>query len=384
MIKKRWKLLLFLLCVVCYAASWHLLPTRDLPVLVVDKTVPEPDYREHRAFFWLLEHYRFTSQGRFLKAEEDYLGYHPDDNGGEVKKETLHQEDLEGIILLYLVDTYGVYHYEEGYEQYEKRLPHEYEPVSLIYGGLSSEEVNAVSSFSQDERAFLLGEFNIFGFPTYRDPEASLELQELFGVRHTGWTGQYYARLDQVAYHFKELYERIYGRTWDFQGEGIVFVRDDLPSWEWYPDIVVLTSSDLSAPYPLIQTVDHPLTSGASREDVPYTYWIEVLEAGPGAEVLASFTLPVNEAGAAKLEARDVPDTFPAMVYHHPAGTAKRVYFAGDFVDMPYDLWGARLTGMAGAMRVFSYLPGVPEEYRFFWRWYAPVIKNILESAKTG
>ena len=42
----------------CGAAPvrWYLKEASPWRVLVVDKTVPHPDYREHKALFWVLRH----------------------------------------------------------------------------------------------------------------------------------------------------------------------------------------------------------------------------------------------------------------------------------------------------------------------------------------
>lgn len=371
--------LVLLALLLMYIGSWHLLPTTDLSLLVLNKTVPDTSYREHRSLFWLLEQYRITSGGEFLSAEEDYLGYHLPVSGRGERKDILQKEDLEGIRMLYLADAYGIYDYEQPYATYEGRLPYEHQPISLIYGGISAAEVEVIESYTQNEGAILIGEFNIFYYPTYQDREASQALQALFGVRSTGWSGKYYIDLDEVAFTVKELYERLYGRNWDFRGEGMVFVRDEVPQWEWYPDILVLTSREMYVPYPMLQTYEHPYTRGAVKKNVPYPYWVEILEVEAGVELLAQYELLLTQDGLTKLANKGLAPTFPAAVLQEPAHGAERIYFSGDFADQVVPLWATRLPGSAVMFRYFTYLPGVPREHYFMWRWYAPVMRNVFQ-----
>lgn len=379
--RRGWGLIGLILLGILYSRVWYYLPSRELPVLVVDKTVPETDYREHIGLFWLLEQYRYTSGGRFLDGTRDYLGYHPPVRGREEKKETLGPGDLAGKGFLYLADAYGIYDYAQEYREYEDRLPREHQPVSLLYGGLDAGEVEAISAFARQGQVTLVGEFNIFSYPTYLDPGASTRLQDLFGVKHTGWTGKYYSDLGEAAFILKELYQVIYGTEYDFRGEGLLLVRDDFPAWEWYPDILVLTARDMVSPFPRVYAGEHVYTEGVTERGVPYHYWLEILEPQPGAEVFASFHLELREEGQEKLAAKGLPGVFPAAVRYRPPGEGERVYFAGDFVDQVVPGWASRLAGSAGLLKAASYLPGMPGEFVFFWRWYSPVMQNILGEA---
>ncbi len=377
--RRRHVLAIMILVIAGYIFTWHLLPAREINLLVVDKTVPEPDYREHRAIFWIAEHRRFTTaDGRFYRADRDYLGYHPETE----TKQTLSGADLLDVDFLYLADSYGIYDYEEGLEVYEEKLPHELQDIELIYGGFSLAEVKAVKDFSRQENHILIGEHNIFGYPTYLDPEAAEILQELFAVKYSGWLARYYADLGETAFWMKELYTRIYGREWDLEGRGMVFVREDVTGLGWYTDLVIVEEERFNAPWPVVKNSEHELLAGSSKE-VPYLYWVELLEvdeANEHAEILAYYEIPVCEEARDALRARGLADRFPAVIKHAPPGEAIRVYFAGDFADQLPALLPARLFGSAAIQRFLSYIPGLPVEYRFYFQWYEPVLKNILKA----
>lgn len=372
--KRRHVLLILIFLFGGWLLIWPLSPKHSIKMLVVDKTVPEPDYREHRAIFWVAEHRRFTRpDGTFYCTDQDYLGFHPLDN----RKEELRMADLEDVTLLYLADSYGIYDYEEGLARYEELLPHLHQDIELLYGGFSPTEVEAVEAYASKEGVSLVGEHNIFGYPTYLDPDASKRLQDLFALNYTGWLVRYYSDLNEAAFWLKELYSQIYGLQWDLSGPGLVFVREEVPAFEWRTDLVVITGDKFNGPWPVLRNYDHPLTSGALN-NIPYLYWVEVLEVLPEAEILAYYELPLGEESRQALWVRGLPDRLPALIYYKPPGEALRIYFAGDFADQLPALLPPSLTGSAAKQRFFSYLPGLPVEYRFYFKWYEPVLANIF------
>lgn len=365
------------LLVLLYGAVWFVLPTRAIDVLVVDKTVPDTHYREHRAIHWFLKHWRYTdASGSFRDYAADYLGYHPTAERGEL----LEARHLEGVKLLYLADSYGVYDYEKGLIDYERRLPYELQFVNLIYGGITLEEAETISKFASQPGVYLVGEHNVFGFPTHADYRAAEELQDTFGVRYQGWLVRYYESLQDVAFWVKLLYERVYGKELTLTGPGLVVVREDSSRRGWFGDLVVIEQKDLTLEYPVIHSGEHPLLHGAAKK-VPYLYWMEFLDVVEGSEVLAYYELPVNEEAAKKLKARGLSTKIPAVVYRRIPNQGTQVYFAGDFADQLPPFLPSAMTGSATLQRLLSYLPGIPPHYQFAFRWYNPVIRNIFKYA---
>ena len=372
--KRRHVLLIIIILLGTWLSAWHLAPTADLNMLVVNKTVPEPGEREHRAIFWIAEHNRFTNpEGDFYSQERDYLGYHPAEN----TMEKVTAEALDGVNLLYLADSYGIYSYEEGLSVYEEKLPYEHQDIELIYGGFDRAEAEAIATFAALEGKTLIGEHNIFGYPTYTDPEASLTIQQIFGVSYTGWLVRYYSNLDEAAFWMKELYTRIYGSEWNLHGPGLAFIREENRDFGWNTELVIIEKEGLSGPWPVVVNSDHILLKNANSK-VPYLYWIELLELSAESEALAYFELPVREEALAPLKARGLPLIIPALVHHTPPGGAERFYFAGDFADQLPALLSPRLTGSASLQRFITYMPGLPTEFRFYFQWYEPVLKNIF------
>ena len=62
---------------------WQRTPARTLRVLVLDKTVPNDSYREHRGLMWLLNHRKYVqADGRPYELDRDYYGFFPKRTGG--------------------------------------------------------------------------------------------------------------------------------------------------------------------------------------------------------------------------------------------------------------------------------------------------------------
>lgn len=369
--------LIFLILLALYLAAWFLLPTRTLSYLVVDKTVPETDYREHAAIFWLTRHWRVTDEtGRFLRADRDYLGYHPETD----QKDLLTAQDLAGKRVLYLADTYGIYdyHMEYGLVEYELRLPYELIFINLLYGGVPPEEVDVIEAFSREPGRLIIGEHNVVGFPTYAYEGSSQRLQELFGIRYDGWLVRYYEELEEAAYWMKLLHVRLYGREMDYRGPGLILVREDSQRSGWHGEMLVFEAESLTREYPILHNTDHGLLEGVS-DRIPYLYWLEILEVHEDAEVLAYYEFPVNEEAARQMALRGIDTMVPAMIRYAPPGEAERIYFGGDFADQLPALLPASLLGSARIQRMLSRVPGVPPQYAFYFRWYAPTLRNLLE-----
>ena len=377
---KRIHLLITILVLLAiYLSAWHLLPAQEMDFLVVNKTVPQTDYRGHESIFWLAEHWRIKDEDKeFKKHDADYLGYHPETG----QKDQVLANHLSGIDLLYLVDAYGVYDHADNLETYEKRLQEEEISVELEYGGFDQNEVDAVEKYASGKDSLLVGEHNIWGYPTYKDPEASRQLQELFEVNYEGWLIRYYENLDDAPQWLKNLYGRIHGQEWNLRGSGIAVMREDVPALGWPEELLIFKDEDLKKPWPTINNTNNSLTQGAASA-VPYLNWLEVVDPHENTEVLSYFNLPLSQEAEKRLERRGLEAKIPAMIYHQTDEGAERIYFTGNFAHQLSPILPSRLTGSARIQHLLTYLPGVPEEYSFFFQWYAPVLQNIMEKALT-
>ena len=385
MTRHLWRLFGWLLmigamtAVVALASWWLLLPDREVRILVVDKTVPHPTYREHEALFWALNHHKTIPPGhtRPWEVGRDYLGYVPPETGQGTRYGVgtdLTDEHLTGVDLLFLADAYGVYRGD-----YDKPMAGgtHLDYSELLYGGYSEEEARVVRRFAEHPGRHLVAEFNTFGSPTTGSSREIL--QDAFNVTWTGWTGRYLDELGDrrdVPHWAPRLYEAQTGKQWIYQGPGVLFVHEDqrIVVLQFGPDIGPV------GPRYFVSDPASPLMQGIAG-DVPYLFWFDVVEPREGASVLGTFRLDVTESGKSLLDSFGLAPEWPAVVLGRP--DALRLYLAGDFSDNnldrgPYWLsWWPRIAVRFGQDETFLDGRG------FFFKVYVPLLGNVLDGIRS-
>ena len=336
---------------------WRLRAGRQLEVVIVDKTVPFRQYREHAALPWLLHALKLQGKsGRFLDAAHDYLGFDPSTHTGT----DLSPADLLGVDALLIADTYGVYHGDYGRDGEQAAL----ERSPLIYGGMTDDEASAVERFA-NKGGLVIGEFNTFASPTEDAPRSRLE--RVFGAHWTRWVGRYWPNLrdrNEVPPWVAESWQKLTQTPFNMSGPGLVLVRDDNA-------IVVLRGGEDLGENVLTQERTRAGEIAGLPPSASFRFWFDVLVPDDG-EVLCEHVIDVTPSGAAKLAAQHLPSRFPAVVRR---GTAW--YLAGDFVDSAIELGTPELAGLLTWKSYLARVGGVPEE-RFFWGWYAPLVGKLL------
>lgn len=204
----RYMLVLALLVFVTPVVWWYLTPPRQVGVVVINKTLPHPAWREHERVHWWLDHRRVADPRGEVKwrTTSDYVGYDP------VRKEgtDLDSTMLRDARLVYIADAYGLY--TGDYETVRDMLNRAgLEPSRLIYGGMQSAEVDALTAFIA-RGGNVVAEFNTLENPT-AGTDAGERLGRLLGVRFNRWIGRWYrdlANADEIPGWIRERYERIY------------------------------------------------------------------------------------------------------------------------------------------------------------------------------
>lgn len=348
---------------------WRSQPEQPLQVWIVDKTVPVPDYREHKGLMWVLNHNKYTNiQTREPFAfSTDYFGFFP------VSKQVY---DIRPIPadetypdLIYLADTYGVY--RDDYFQPNVRGVQS----PIIYGGLESQEVEAIRQ-NTGQGNTIIGEFNIVASPTNARNRA--ELGQILRTDWNGWKGRYFrelARNVEVPDFIIKNFELQSGQPWSYTGAGYVLVSDN-------DQIAVLENGidvgsrglqvEFAAPYQAEFSVS---------ASVAYHYWFEFITPDPGTEVLASYNLDLTAAGQARLAALGLPAQFPAMIRNRNTQYTA-YYFAGDFADLQNVSRTYEFAGLAWLQRQLSGLNPNSDDY-FYWNGYVPVMQKILADVAT-
>lgn len=350
--------------------SWRLTTPRAVTVVLVDKTLPHPRWREHERLHWWLDHRRVLDPRGTVAWDEtrDYVGYDPVARRGH----DLTDSTLAAADLVYIADAYGVYQGDYGSDSTTGL-----EPSARIYGGVTLDETAALERYVA-RGGSLVAEFNTLEEPT-STTEASARVGALLGVRFERWLGRWYSDLssaEEIPRWMRERYERIYWKPWGFRGPGIVVIS------ETSDRLVVIDSSEFAGAWPITVEVDDtgdPLTARV-RTGQPYWYWFSGVSPTDSGSVLASYRLHVTPAASQRLAMFGFPTRFPAVVRHRGSGV--RAYFAGDFADVgvePPPLRRTRFLDWFGRWTARETKPG--SQRRFFWRVTIPLWDAMLSEA---
>ncbi len=349
---------------------WFFVPTRPISIVVIDKTTGA-DFREHRSFFWLMHHWKYTKPDsqNFYNDTEDFYGFFPQDSSYSEPS----QLRLSNANLLYITDTYGVYTYPLGFEKFEKMLSDKYLPIELKYGGLTSVELDSIEAFKKSG-GMSIAEFNTLQDPQSRDTITQQRIGSLFGVRYAGALGKYYDDLNTAPRWMKERYKQTSGEMWNYSGRGII-ITIDRTIGDTKPGMIVLESSDILFSPLVLRNSDHDLLK-KTEDKVPYFYFFEYINVDSSAKVIAQFEMQCTRSGKEKVLSAGLPLVFPAIVMSD--SSARNLYFAGDFADnkvemLLTDYWNVEY--LLGKLFSFYF---VSDQTRFFWKFYLPLMKEVL------
>jgi len=415
---------------------WNFFPFKSYDVLVVDKTVPHPNHREHSALTWVLNHSKVKPPKGKQAWDEvvDYVGYYPekiekqgtvianyyeknfdklmipkrqldepqeppkdvaggfysrgrDENGrfigdfllkiengpDQVIGEAINESLLRNIDLLYLADSYGVY-VNDYFDPESLSTHNDYSPC--LYGGFELNEATLIQEFA-DSGKDVIGEFNTFASPTYGKARAVLE--KVFGLHWTRWSGRFFTKLenqDEVPPWARRNYKKQYNQNWEFSGPGWVLVHEEsaIVILEQEKD---LTEKEFKIILPDPKT---ELVNGV-RSEVPFRFWFDIVTPLEGTQVLAEYKFHLTESGKEKLDQFNLPAVFPAVLIRPDIGN--RIYFAGDFADLGIDKGPYNVAWIDKVKSFGRVQEGYQDQSAFFWEFYVPLMKNLLGHIQT-
>lgn len=342
---------------VALPAGWLVKPRPPHEVVVLSKTVPFENRREHKRLMWLLSQSKAEPPvSRLLwDPAADYVGHDPVARKGR----DLTAKDLEGKDLLFISDTYGVY--ADDFDTMPRPVAH-LELSKKLYGGLQAAEMDVLDKFLQ-RGGRIFAEFNTFGTPT--TPEVRHRMETILGLRWSGWAGR---RVDdfsdnrEIAQWVQKRWSQETGKAYDLEGPGILLIHED--------GRVVCLQEDLDIP-------QNPLTLHMGDESVPFTYWFDIVQAEQPSTVRAEFTLQATDIGQRLLRKYGIPQKFPAIIHDDKL---RRVYIAGDLADGEDALGPAWLAFVPKIRWLMAGMGMVPEDVRLLWRVYAPLVSKVVEA----
>lgn len=348
---------------------WNNQESTPLNVWVVDKTVPDPSYKEHKGLMWALNSKKVVleSTGNPLRYDSDYFGVFPkSDQDYQVREIPQTQEMPE---LIYLADTDGVY-------------PSDYNGVASddIYVGIAQKSL--VGDLSEADLASIknnlgggntiIGEFDIW------DANSQQGLQDIFRVSFTGWSGKYFADLKknvEIPEIIVNNYQKQTNKTWEYTGGGLVLVSNQ-------DQVLVLKDREALNK----NGVSLAFSEGAQDEfglssQFPYEQWFDLVKPDASSETLATLNFNVTEAGKTALAEFGLGTDYAAITRSiNSQYTA--YYFAGDFAQMDFSgtLWN--YAGFAKIKQLFS-VANPNADSKFYWGCYVPVMEKIMNDVKT-
>jgi uncharacterized protein YxeA len=353
---------------------WYIQDKKAFNIYILDKTVPDKARTEHKSFNWILTYYNFTDKNHKLYSfKKDYYGFFPlstSDKNREYKIRSLRlyevlsiSDDLDAV---YYTDTYGV-----SYQDWFKRPPDKLHSP-LIYGGLNQNDYLLLSEMRRKNK-LIITEFNMLGSPT--SDLIRQKTETLFDFYWTGWTGCYCRSLNasnpNLPSWLVTLYEQKYKKKWEFNGPGIILVQEK-------GDIIILEDKrHLTLSYPQIITGAYGQKTYKLPPVQNYLFWFDIINTGHINKVVANYQLSLTGDGEMLLKKYGLRKEFPAIIEH--LDNYRFYYFAGDFADRNISIISAYFKGMPFLAKAF-YWNHSGSKQAFFWRYYFPLIYNILEN----
>ncbi|MGC5326113.1 hypothetical protein ACPW7N_11610 [Brevibacillus sp. SYSU BS000544] len=331
---------------------------------ILDKTVPNQDYREHKGLMWALNHYKVLNKetGSSFRYDQDYFGFFPKSDGTYQTKELPVNE--ENPDLIYVADTYGVYTDDFLLKNRQGTRS------ELIYGGLQDQDIMRIKQHLKNGNT-LIAEFNTMASPT--SSAARKQMEDILSVQWKKWMGRYFQDLTigvEVPVWLVSNYEKQTGKKWTFTGPGIALLSEG-------DQVVVLEQGTDFGADNVTFSFEPPYSDEFSIQSaIPYYYWFEFIEPQEGSEVLANYHMDVTSSGKQKLDEIGLSENFPAIVRQKNAMYTS-YYFAGDFADnvkVPdwWEIWGIDV------LKKWFVKDHKGESDAFYWRGYLPLMKKIL------
>ncbi|MGG3912589.1 hypothetical protein [Rossellomorea vietnamensis] len=369
---KSYFFLLFIVSIVLLVSApfwlWQLKKEQNLDVLIIDKTVPDTTYREHKGLMWLLNQQKYVqSNGKRYDLTKDYIGFVPEkDQTFAVKSIPSSTEKYDAV---YIADTYGVYEEEFHNKNVSGKRS------SKLYGGLTDQDMDALNDMAMKDGKTLIAEFNSMAQPT--EESTRKKFYSLFNLEWSGWIGRYFPELEnsEVPGWVRDNYEKQYGETYNFKGPGYVLVDEN-------DRLVVLDKEDIGEEGVVFSTTPRGEELIGEEINTPYSYWFDIVEAINPDEVMANYTLSLSKSGKDMLKALNLPVTFPAVV-HGQNRQFETYYFSGDYADQA-DVPDLYQTVGFSSWRKWTGSSKPDDSSQFYWKAFNPMMKAILKDIQKG
>lgn len=356
---------------------WRVQPKKPYNIYILDKTVSDMDRTQHKSFNWILHHDNYTNKNlNYYSFKKDYYGFFPINTAPSKRDYQIRSLRLSEVLsipddldMAYYTDNYGV-----SYFDWYKRPPDQFHSP-LMYGGLNQNDY-LLLSYMKSKNKLIIAEYNLLEPPTSNLIRSKTEA--LLDFTWTGWIGSYFESLSNVSSTLPkwvvDLYEQKHKQNWTFNGSGIVLIQDQ-------GEILVLEDKKhLTNANIQIETNENAQKIYKLPKVQNFSGWFDIIKIGPSNKTLAKYKIPVNSEGEALLKQYQIEKEFPAVIAH--LDNYKFYYFAGDFSNRNIVMAGSYCKGLPALLRMF-YCYDTGSKQAFFWRYYLPLIHNILANNLT-
>ncbi|MCA1065117.1 hypothetical protein QTG56_08635 [Rossellomorea sp. AcN35-11] len=367
---KSYSFFFFIISIVLIVSApfwlWQIKKEQKLDLLIIDKTVPDTTYREHKGLMWLLNQQKYVqTSGDPYDLKEDYIGFVPKkDQTFDIRNIPSSTDRYDAV---YIADTYGVYEEEFHNQNVSGKRS------SKLYGGLTDQDIDTLKDMAMNDGKTLIAEFNSMAQPT--EAETRKKFYSLFNLEWSGWIGRYFPDLNsgEVPQWVRDNYEKQYETPYQFTGKGYVLVDEQ-------DQLVILDEDDIGEKGVVFSTTKPGEDLFGEAINVPYSYWFDIVEAINPDEVLAKYTLSLTKSGKDTLKALNLPVTFPAVI-HGANRQYDTYYFSGDYADHP-DVPNLYQTVGFSSWRKWTESSSPDNMSQFYWKAYSPMVTAILEDIR--
>ena len=337
-----------------------------LNVWIVDKTVTENNYSEHKGIMWSLNCLKVVSsdEKKPFAYDENYFGTFPDSFDSLTIRELPGLKDKSELAekpdLIYLADTYGFYKRPNN----DKNRCQE--PAELLYGGLDTTEIShIVSNLSRNN--ILIGEYDIFNHSNQE------MLEDVFNLEWEGYSGKYFqdlASYGDVSRCIVANYEAD-GKKWSFSGPGLIILSKN-------DDVYVLAEGEELERGGVQFAFDDDYQAEFSvYKNINYDNWFDIVKANSNTETLAEYSIPLTPKGQLVFEKLGLSGKIPAILKSNNA-QYNAYYFAGDFAQRSSGKENSYGYGYVKLRRALSFA-SESDNANFYWKVYIPLMQNIVE-----
>lgn len=352
---------------------WEFQNGSKLDVFILDKTVNNTLYQEHRSLTWILQYDKYLkSDGKLYNLTKDYFGFFPQKNNKyEIHDLSKYSEgEIDELAnkyqVFYSADTYGVY-FNEWYHRNDIN-----EHSGKLYGGMINNDFLLMKKMAERNK-LVICEYNTIATPTPKNIRSKVE--NMFSFQWSGWAGRYFFSLDTVVNSelprwVIRLYKKQYHTNWTYTGSGIVFVNES-------DSIVILENKkDLLYEVPQIITNKYGKEKFGLPDTMNYPYWFDICTSDKVNRMMAYYKINTTENGDSILSANGISSIFPAVLEN---SQYRFYYFAGDFSDNFVRMRLSKLRGVDHLRSLMINPYDLSDRSRFFWEYYVPLVRTILK-----